>query len=384
MELRVKKKLLSDAFKKINQVTSSFEEAKDTAAVKITASEKGIIVGTTYAECKIREAEVKEPGSVLLDKGAFSRAIAVSGDKFTLKSDTDAAVKFSCGRARGPIAITAAGYTDAIMKSAPKSKFVVECFGELLKAMKISTKEESDRTLHTIPGKGLVRGESSDRVLGITVEIPASEAEGNSSSLSIDPKVCDTLSTILGPETAKVGYDDDFISILAHGFRCLIPTLSTPPLEIKEQMDEWFKEQTNYGDIVVEVAQIKSALSNAATIVGKDVDQHFDLTIPGKGAENTAKVSGRTLGGDVDITFEVENSTLESPQVLQIDGDYFLEALSHYKWSHVRLQIMESVVSFSLVEPTETIQLQNSCVPLREDVSSFGGDTFGEEEDFED
>ncbi len=386
MKFSLKKKLLSAAFKKINQITSIIEAAKDMQAIRVVASDGGLVIGTSYAEVKIRDVKVKETGEVLLDKNAFSRAVSVSGDTFTLSVEGEKAVsaRFTCGKAKGPIATTADGYVSDLLADAPKSSITVEVFGDLLRSLKLSTKEESDRCLHVENGTSRLRGESSDGYLAIIVEVNTSDITGDSVSFALNSKVCDTLASLLESATAKVGYNEDFISIKAQGFRCLIPTVNEAPLEIKAQVSEWIAEQKNYGQVVVKTSEIKAALTNASLILGKDVDLYFDLSIPSKSSGNTAAVSGRALGGDVDIKFDIENSTLEEPVILQVDGLFLSECLSRYKTECVRMDVMEGLINLTLVEPTDSLVVQEAGVPLRKDISEYGQDAYGEEEEFED
>ena len=248
MKFNIKRKLLQTAFKQITQITQSISGAGDATSVHLACGKKGLTLSTSYAEARLKDAQVEENGEVTLSMEGLARAVSVSGERFSLSfEEGSAAAHFICGRSKSNIVTTDKGYLTDFLEQAPKAKVLVAELGKLLSALKLSNKD-SARSIHI--SKGIIRGESSDQDIGIYAEAeaaPAKEGEKvESVSFSLESKACDQLAPLVG-NTCKIGYDDNFITIRTVDFRCALPTSSEAPLEIKEQMLGWFDSQEEYG-----------------------------------------------------------------------------------------------------------------------------------------
>ena len=384
MKFNIQRKLLKTAFQQITQITQSIDGASDATSVHLACTEKGITISTSYAEARLKVAEVTDLGSVTLSSEGLSRALSVSGDKFKFSyEEGSSAAHFVCGRSKSNIVTSEVGYLPDFLAQAPKAKVVVSELGKLLSTLKLSSKESS-RTLYIT--KDLIRGESSDQEIGIYTEAEAGPAkegqEVETIAFSLEAKACDQLAGLVG-SSCKIGYDDNFIMIRTVDFRCALPTSSEEPLEMKDQMTQWFETQEQYGYVTVGTKELKEALADASSMLGSTVTPLFDLVLPAKGGTK-AKLLGSSSDGEIESDLSLEMSTLSCGITAEINANYLSDILGHYKDQYIKLVIRSDSACLCLTAENAAILAQESSFPFQDVVRVSEAQEEDDEEEDED
>jgi len=368
MRFEAAKKTLATALSDVKAITDSvgMPNGDDTTPIRLRISKKTLKVSTLYAEAAVKDVTIEEEGEAICDMQSLQQALAVSGDKFyfdLIKGNSSAS--FKCGRSKGPVTLRDDEFYDTLLKDAPKATVHVPGLKGLLSSliMKAPGGVSTDRSLHFEPKTKTLRGESSDTSRAILVSASIdSETDIEAVSLSLPPKVCD----VLGPLVAdsKVGFDDGFFSVVTPGLRAVVPLLSEAPLELKGQVEEWLEEQFLFGTITVQTKEIKSAISDAQSMVGKNIQASLDIQLPEKGT--AAKIVGTSEGGEIEADLVLDAADLVAGVSLSVPAPYLQECLNLYKGEVIVISVYSGALVISPAEKRDWISSHITSIPLNE------------------
>lgn len=376
MRFEVKKKALTSAISDVRSITETLELAEgSTTALRLKTDGKVLKVSSLYAESTVSEVIVEEAGDIVVDVGSLLQALSVSGNEFKLMAKGKS-VNYSCGRVNGAVALQDVTLDDSILLNAPKPTIHVLNLKELLSSLALKAAgRPTDRTLHFDSTEKTIRGESTDSFRGVVVTINVDKESkiANNAALSLPQKAADVLAKLAAD--AMVGFNESFFTVKLPGFLTVIPLSSVEPLQIQGQLAELLGDQTPFfGEVVFKVSELKDALSDAISAVGKANSPALNLTLV-KGSTD-CMFKGEAASGEAKVAFKAESLTLKVKSVsLGISALYLQEVLNFYTAEQIKCKVYQPALLLELVDATDYLVGQTTLVPLLSLVEDKSGAT---------
>ena len=376
MRFEVKKKALTSAISDVRSITETLELAEgSTTALRLKTDGKVLKVSSLYAEATVSEVIVEEAGDIVVDVGSLLQALSVSGNEFKLMAKGKS-VNYSCGRVNGAVALQDVTLDDSILLNAPKPTIHVLNLKELLSSLALKAAgRPTDRTLHFDSTEKTIRGESTDSFRGVVVTINVDKESkiANNAALSLPQKAADVLAKLA--VDAMVGFNESFFTVKLPGFLTVIPLSSVEPLQIQGQLAELLGDQTPFfGEVVFKVSELKDALSDAISAVGKANSPALNLTLV-KGSTD-CMFKGEAASGEAKVAFKAESLTLKVKSVsLGISALYLQEVLNFYASEQIKCKVYQPALLLELVDATDYLVGQTTLVPLLSLVEDKSGAT---------
>jgi len=374
MRFEAKKKALTSAISDVRSITEALELAEgSTTALRLKTDGKVLKIASIYAEAVVNEVVVEEAGDIVVDIASLLQALSVSGNEFKLHTKGKS-VNYSCGRVNGAVALQDVSLDESILQDAPKPTIHVLNLKDLLSSLALkATGQATDRTLHFDSKAKKIRGESTDSFRGVvvTVNVDKESKIPNDAALSLPQKATDTLAKLA--TDALVGYNESFFTVKLLGFTAVIPLSSVEPLMLQGQMAEVLGTQPSYGEATFKVSELKDALSDAISAVGKANAPALNLTLV-KGNVDCA-FKGTASSGEAKVAFKAEKVDLTTKSVsLGISALYLQECLNFYSAEQVKCRIYNAAIVLDLAESSPYLVSQTTLVPLLSLIEDKSGD----------
>ncbi len=383
MRFEAKKKALTSAISDVRSITETLELAEgSTTALRLKTDGKIIKVSSLYAEATVSEVVVEEAGDIVVDVASLLQALSVSGNEFKLTTKGKN-VNYACGRVNGSITLQAVDLDESILLNAPKPTIHVLNLKELLSSLALKAQgRATDRTLHFDAKGKKIRGESTDSFRGVVVTIGVDKDSKipSNAALSLPQKSADVLAKLAAD--SMVGFNESFFTVKLPGFITTIPLSAVEPLQIQNQLADLLGSQKPFGEAVFNVSELKDALSDAISAVGKANSPALALVL-NKG-NTDCLFTGEASSGEAQIAFKAESVSLNVKSVsLGLTALYLQECLNFYSADKVKCTVYQQAVVLDLTDTTEFLLGQTTLVPLIslvEDQTAPKADDEGEEE----
>jgi hypothetical protein len=364
MRFEAKKKALTSAISDVRSITETLETAEgSTTALRIKTDGKVLKVSSLYAEATVTEVLVEDAGDVVVDVGSLLQALSVSGNEFKFATKGKHAT-YSCGRVNGAVELKEVELDDGILQNAPKPTIHVLNLKELLSSLALKAQgQATDRTLHVDAKGKKIRGESTDSFRGVvvTVNVDKDSKIASSAALSLPEKTANVLAKLA--TDSLVGFNESFFTVKLPGLVAVIPLSSVEPLQLQNQMLDILGSQQTYGEVVFKVSELKDALSDAISAVGKANSPALALVLNKGSTDCTFK--GEAQSGEAKVAFKAEDVSITTKGIsLGISALYFQECLNFYATDQVKCQVYQGAVVLDLVTPTDFLLGQTTLIPL--------------------
>lgn len=365
MRVEAKKKALSNAISDVRGLTEALEltEGSATSKVRLYTDGKALKIASMYAEATVSDVTVEAPGDVALELDSLMQALSVSGSDFKISKDKTG-VHYSCGRVNGSIAISDTVPDGTFLQNAPKTNIHVPHLKALLAGIALkATGRATDRTLHfDAKGKSL-RGESTDSFRGIVLKVNVDKDSKipSNAALSLPQKAADAMAK--HSADAMVGFNDAFFAVKWPGLRAVIPLSSVQPLDIQGQIVELFGDKPVLGTAVFKTSELKDALADAISAVGKANAPNLSLHLSNGSKDCVFK--GEAASGEATVSCQCESNDLGYKSLtLNLAALYLKECLDFYTEPQVKCTVYDQGVLLDLAAGTEVCAQQTTLVPL--------------------
>ena len=364
MRFEAKKKALTSAISDVRSITETLGLAEgSTTALRIKTDGKSLKVSSLYAEAVVSEVIVEEAGDLIVDVASLLQALSVSGNEFKLFTKGKS-VHYSCGRVNGAVALQSVDLDESILQNAPKPTIHVLNLKELLSSLALKAQGRvTDRTLHFDAQGKKIRGESTDSFRGVvvTVKVDKESKITDNAALSLPQKTADVLAKLAAD--ALVGFNESFFTVKLPGLFAVIPLSSVEPLQIQNQLAEILGSQTPLGDAIFKLGELKDALSDAISAVGKATAPAVSLVLS-KGSLDCV-FKGEATSGEAKVAFTAESLNLTPKSVtLGVAAVYLQECLNFYTSDRVKCKVYQEALLFDLVDATDFLLGQTTLIPL--------------------
>lgn len=371
MKFEAKKKALSSGMSIVQTLTSALAVTAADAVEQVHIHAEGkklrlsTVAGTQFVTAVVTEVVIEEEGAAIVEMGALTSALAVSGDTFKVVKDGDV-LNFACGRAKGRL--QAQDLPDEEVFEGPEATISISNLRGLLRsvALKAPSGKTTDRTLHFNGETGTVSAETTDSYRAITASLKLAKPEDvkESASLSLPHKAIDAVAGLLTSD-ALVGYDSNFFHVKAPGFSVCMPLASTEVLTLASNIGDFLASQELHAEYEILVSEMKAALSDAVSLASKQDGGRVGIDFGAKGG----KFTGEGDHGEVEVDFEMKG-TVAGPIKALVVPSFLRECLDFYRPTDtVKCGVRTQALVLDIASTDETgLSTQTTVIPLLTEV----------------